>query len=86
MTAKSPNGAKRGRPRDPIVTYVREELLPMRSARTQTRYKAAMDLLIACGLSAEQVAELIDRATRANGSFNVNRLWRYAQWIAAQQD
>jgi hypothetical protein len=76
-----PNGRKRGRPRDPILQDIRRVWLPMRSERTQARYKKAMEQLIALGMPLDQVMQTIKECCRPSGSLNVNLFARYAAWV-----
>src|SRR5262245_19746274 len=77
-----PNGRKPGRPRDPALEELRAVLLPQRSERTRARFKAAVELLRALGMSPDQVGQAIAEAHRPNGSLNVNLLVWYANWLA----
>jgi hypothetical protein len=79
-----PIGRKPGRPRNPILETIRQECLPMRSARSQARYKKAMDQLIALGCPLDRLQGIVSECCRANGTLNIHLLARYAAYVTEQ--
>jgi hypothetical protein len=59
------------------------ETYPLWSERTIARFKAAMERLIALGLTIEQVNQAITDAQRTTGTVRVALLERYARWLEA---
>lgn len=84
----TPNGRKRGRPEDPVLTQLRG-LFPEKSPRTIARYARALRLLTVAGVSEDVRRNLVETYSRPGGSFNVSGFEQHAEfliWAQAHED
>jgi hypothetical protein len=82
-TNTPPTGRKRGRPRSQLLAFVRAEY-PTWSERTVARFKAAMERLRLLGVDAEDLATVLDKAKRKNGTLRVSRFDRISRLVFDQ--
>lgn len=75
-----PSGRKRGRPPRDHISAVVDSLFTEWSARTRARYTRAWRLLKFAGVD---IADLIPRVSRPNGTMDVAKLLELAEGIAA---
>jgi hypothetical protein len=77
-----PSGRKRGRPPRDEISAIVDALFTEWSARTRARYTRAWRLARFAGID---IAVLIPRVTRPNGTLDVARLLELAEGIAAMR-
>ena len=75
-----PSGRKRGRPPRDHISGVVDAIFTEWSARTRARYTRAWRLLEFAGVD---IADLIPRVARPNGTLDVAKLLELAEGIAA---